>query len=198
MTDYLIIAAIDINLRLPNMVRGKKGFDRVVWAFNNVLNHSVSWLFQDLKAQAGVPGPVTGFAPIERTVEIEVETIDGALVPAFPAATDDPEEMDTVELLEWLNLAFVCSPRIQQADRIDPYLSRYQVPDGSGEESSVQSLAKLHWHGFMTPTFITKILLAALKASKDQWFALSASSFDGQTYTILKDDVNIWTWEYMD
>lgn len=39
--------AVEINLRLPSMLHGKKGFERIVWAFKNVLNHSVTWLFHD-------------------------------------------------------------------------------------------------------------------------------------------------------
>jgi len=30
------------------MVHGKKGFERIIWAFKNVLGTSVSWLFHDL------------------------------------------------------------------------------------------------------------------------------------------------------
>ena len=29
------------------MQHGKKGFDRIVWAFKNVLSESVTWLFYD-------------------------------------------------------------------------------------------------------------------------------------------------------
>jgi len=31
------------------MLHGKKGFDRIVWAFKNALNQSLSWLFVDLE-----------------------------------------------------------------------------------------------------------------------------------------------------
>lgn len=30
------------------MLHGKKGFERIVWAFKNVLNNSLTWLFHDL------------------------------------------------------------------------------------------------------------------------------------------------------
>ncbi|KAH8598793.1 ribonuclease P 40kDa subunit-domain-containing protein [Bisporella sp. PMI_857] len=43
---------VEINLRLPSMLHGKRGFDRIVYAFKNVLNIPVTWLFCDL----GVPG----------------------------------------------------------------------------------------------------------------------------------------------
>jgi hypothetical protein len=39
---------VEINLRLPSMLHGKKGFDRVVYAFKNVLTTPVTWLFHDL------------------------------------------------------------------------------------------------------------------------------------------------------
>lgn len=29
------------------MLHGKKGFERIVWAFKNVLNQSVTWLIYD-------------------------------------------------------------------------------------------------------------------------------------------------------
>ena len=29
------------------MIHGKKGFERIVWAFKNVLNDAVMWLFYD-------------------------------------------------------------------------------------------------------------------------------------------------------
>ena len=44
---------VELNLRLPSMLHGKKGFERIVWAFKNVLNHSVAWLFYDLGSESG-------------------------------------------------------------------------------------------------------------------------------------------------
>jgi hypothetical protein len=39
---------VELNLRLPAMLHGKKGFDRIVYAFTNVLTTPVTWLFHDL------------------------------------------------------------------------------------------------------------------------------------------------------
>ena len=33
------------------MVHGKKGFERIVWAFKNVLNASVTWLFHNFNSK---------------------------------------------------------------------------------------------------------------------------------------------------
>lgn len=38
---------VELNLRLPSMLHGKKGFERIVWAFKNVLSNAVTWLFYD-------------------------------------------------------------------------------------------------------------------------------------------------------
>ena len=43
--------AIEINLRLPSMLHGKKGFERIVWAFKHVMNDAVAWLFYDLEGE---------------------------------------------------------------------------------------------------------------------------------------------------
>lgn len=44
---WLMILAIELDLRKPSMLHGKKGFERIVWAFKNVLNGAVTWLFYD-------------------------------------------------------------------------------------------------------------------------------------------------------
>lgn len=41
-----------MNLRLPSMLHGKKGFERLIWACKNVLDQSLTWLFVDLNASA--------------------------------------------------------------------------------------------------------------------------------------------------
>ena len=45
----VLTTVVELNLRLPSMLHGKKGFERIVWAFKNVLNHSVTWLFYDFE-----------------------------------------------------------------------------------------------------------------------------------------------------
>ena len=43
------------------MLHGKKGFERIVWAFKNVLNHSVAWLFHDFTANSSLGMAITIF-----------------------------------------------------------------------------------------------------------------------------------------
>ena len=45
---------IEVDLRQPSMLHGKRGFERIVWAAKNVLNQSLIWLFKDVsKSKAG-------------------------------------------------------------------------------------------------------------------------------------------------
>lgn len=42
---------IELDLKLPSMQHGKKGFERVKWAAKNVLTDSLAWLFVDLESE---------------------------------------------------------------------------------------------------------------------------------------------------
>jgi len=55
MRSLLIMSSVvELNLRLPSMLHGKKGFERIVWAFANVLTQSMAWLFYDLEDTPGL------------------------------------------------------------------------------------------------------------------------------------------------
>lgn len=63
----MMSSVVELNLRLPSMLHGKKGFERIVWAFTNVLTQSVAWLFHDLESK---PGLVEGDHPPNSKKEI--------------------------------------------------------------------------------------------------------------------------------
>ena len=185
------------------MVRGKKGFERIIWAFNNVLNQTVTWLFYDLKGQTDGPGPISAHNPKVRKVEPECQTFEAVEVPRMPQQLQQEDFEAATELLEWLSLATSGSPRIQCDDEIDPYLSRYRVPlvtDSTSDaiERKAQDLVRFSWHGFMPSIFVRNVFLAALKASGPNWFGLNAVAFDRKAYSLLQNDNNTMTWEYVD
>ena len=194
------VTAIELNLRLPSMVRGKKGFERIVWAFKNVFNYSLAWLFYDLKGTNYGQGPIAAHTPSVKTVEPTISRIEGVLVPRFPGSITEDDQEDAIEMLEWLSLTMLGSPRVQQSDEMDSYLSRYRVSlSGSGEQfAKIEDVVVLRWHGFIPSTFATKILLAAMKASQDTWFAINGETFDGRAYTALKHDGKVMAWKYAD
>lgn len=63
-------------------------------------------------------------------------------------------------LSEWLAMVALGSPRVTANDTIDPYLSRYSVPDA--DDSKPANLTSLKWHGFINSQWITQLLIALL------------------------------------
>lgn len=187
------------------MFPGKKAFDRLVWAFKNVLDASLAWLFYDLRSplltsptNEAIQNALTAHAAIIKTVRPEPVPLQQALLPSFELQAEINEE-DTrdqaTELLEWLSLAMARSPRVLKGDSMDPYLCRYQ-PTETGVPTD---LVLYQWHGFAPAAFVQKILLAATKASVgDGWFALGGASFEGKGYMVLRDGGEVMTWNYSD
>lgn len=189
--------AIELNLRLPSMLPGKNGFDRIVWAFKNVLNSSLTWLFCDLGTADISGGPLDSHQPTIKKVEPEITRLGNALVPVFPEEMIEEDYADAAELLEWISLALHDSPRVLKDDDVDSFLSRYSVPSSYGEPNP-DDLVRLRWEGLVPSPFAQKIFLAVLKASGDSWAAVSGASFSGEEYTILVTKGHSTTWLYKD
>jgi ribonuclease P/MRP protein subunit RPP40 len=92
-------------------------------------------------------------------------------------------------LYEWLALVRLQSPRVQVGDQIDPYLSRYQVPEG-GEAGRI---CKISWQGFLAPSWSRQALIDIITALPSKtWFSLSTTTFskglagDNSECTILR------------
>lgn len=192
--------AITFNLRFPSMVKGKSGFDRVIWAAEHVFTDSLTWLFYDLRSpKEQGSGPIKDFQPFLRSSEPETLHMEDVLVPSFPDKFEDEEQsqVEATELLEWLSLVCLDSPRVRQGDKIDAFLSRYEVPDlqANGPDPKSVNIVKLHWHGFMPSAWVAKIFTAAIKASGDEWFAMQVCGFEAKNHVILKRDGKTLTWE---
>lgn len=188
---------VEINLRLPSMLHGKKGFDRIVYACKNVLNTPVTWLICDLSTQAPKPDPIDIHFPTKFVVQPQVSTcIDVILPPLKPPTYDTASGYEAdfedfaVETLEWLSLVSLNSSRISPDDKVDSFLSRYVVP---GEASTRSKLVKVTWQGFFSSSWAHRLLVEALQvAASDSWFSLSLVGFesgwsgDTKDCTILK------------
>ena len=106
--------------------------------------------------------------------------------PFLPPPQAEPEQSDiNACFLEWLSLTLLNSPRVKLEDKIDPYLSRYEVPteskypstkglndtrtdraESEGEDPSrnLQSLVRLQWRGFLPSVSMLIIFMAVKKA----------------------------------
>lgn len=191
--EYLLImsSVVELNLRLPSMLHGKKGFERIVWAFTNVLTQSMAWLFHDLESNSGLDEgdhaseakkgngrnnmlkvgagnkPINRVQPQLITCEPQETDHEQIITPPFYKNGKVLEEMSEGDLQEhsgslseWLAMVQMASPRLSGADDVDPYLSRYAVPDA--DESQDCDLMSLKWHGLISSRWITQLFLNLL------------------------------------
>ena len=68
------------------------------------------------------------------------------------------------DIAEWLGLVALQSSRISVEDVIDPYLSRYAVPQSESLQPQSQStaLVSLRWHGVMNSQWIGQLFTSFL------------------------------------
>ena len=75
-----------------------------------------------------------------------------------PAALEDYYN----DVSEWLGLISLQSPRIAVDDVIDPYLSRYAVPQSESRQPQPTALVSLRWQGVMTSRWISQLFTSYL------------------------------------
>ena len=72
----------------------------------------------------------------------------------------DPLTFDehVADVHEWISLVSLESPRILEADKIDPFLCRYEV----GERASATRLVCVKWHGLLPAKWVTDLWVQTL------------------------------------
>ncbi|KAH0544957.1 hypothetical protein FGG08_000883 [Glutinoglossum americanum] len=175
---------VEINLRLPSMFHGKKGFDRIVWSFKNVLKDPLTWLFCDLSLGDDVP--IKKHHPVTRACETKVHCSNVLKVPVLNppekslATFKDDFNDYALNLQEWLSLVSIESPRIEVEDNIDPFFSRYDLElDVTTPEAKI---IKMKWKGMLPAHWIAQLFTVCIKNSSKcaepmAWFALSVHGF---------------------
>ncbi|KFY54329.1 hypothetical protein V497_07822 [Pseudogymnoascus sp. VKM F-4516 (FW-969)] len=175
---------VEINLRQPSMLHGKKGFDRIVYAFKNVLNTPVTWLFCNLEGEAPSPDPLAKHFPVK--ISCPPSITRGPIVnmpnvsPPSSLGGDEGDDFGefAADLYEWLSLISLESPRVDVNDNIDPFLSRYTPPSSDKPDGENQALVKVTWKGFMPSSWAHKTFVSAvLAATTKSWFSFSVSGF---------------------
>ncbi|KAF2274571.1 uncharacterized protein EI97DRAFT_422272 [Westerdykella ornata] len=201
---------VEFDLRAPHMHHGKKLFGRLEWAAKNVLNTNLTWLFYNFnpgsrEALRQGKEPLCIHQPSIMNMRPSAVRIKGVSTPILRAGRLDSvyEEEESLALLEWLHLIFLESPRVRAEDHIDPFLSRYEVPDlGFGVET--RKMVRVRWRGFIAPQFVREVFLAvrkeALKIEKEdhdgeggtrneeegRWIAVTGEGFGGDWYTMVQ------------
>lgn len=165
-------AVIEIDLRSPSMLRGKKGFERLRWAFENVLNSAVTWLFYDFQDEsekekakstdtiAPSRKPIVAHHPIAKTCAPEISKRERVVQPQLTVKATETAailEAKAIDFHEWLGLVVLGSPRVQEDDNVDSYLCRYTVPDD--EPTVVSGVVLVHWSGLVPASWIRQLLV---------------------------------------
>jgi ribonucleases P/MRP protein subunit RPP40 len=158
-----VAKVVEINLRLPSMLHGKKGFERIVWSFKNVLKDPLTWLFLDLGPGSDA---IKKHHPITRVSTAKVNHLGNLKVPVLhppekSLATFRDEFGDYAHnLQEWLALISIESPRIKVEDKIDPFLSRYDVEqDPTVPEGKI---IRIKWKGMLPAQWIAQLFAVCM------------------------------------
>lgn len=183
------------------MLHGKKGFDRLLYACKNALSQPVTWLFCNLSTSGRIPSPEPSHSrfshlaepspdPLQQYAPVKFTSDPGLIpslylqapsltIPSDVAASGDRTQLETLatDLYEWVSLVRLQSPRIRAGDSVDPYLSRYQIPEDHGSAVDA-TFGMIRWQGFLTSEWIRQLLVDLLTTLPSQSaFALSATSF---------------------
>ncbi|KAJ5905514.1 uncharacterized protein N7473_002430 [Penicillium subrubescens] len=184
---------IELNLRLPSMLHGKKGFDRIIWVFKNVLSQSLAWLFCDLESTSGnqETKPIQKHHPQNIDSEVLKTNLGRISTPSLQGlVSNDSSEGDMQEscgaFAEWIAMVQLGSPRVSADDDVDSYLSRYSVP--GVDAASTTDLVSLKWHGMISAKWVQELFLSLLSRTPSSssgpapaWFVLSTSTLGRQS-----------------
>ena len=70
------------------------------------------------------------------------------------------EEEDAIDILEWFDLVSLESPRLEARDNIDPYLSRYSVPESDSAERT--TVVTIRWQGFLPAEWVRSLFVTCV------------------------------------
>ena len=161
-------------------MEGKKGFEKVrgACAERGCLGRGLSWLGVDVESLGGEEvwedGGGKGLHARVFGCKAEPRIMERVLVPdVLGAKIEDMDEEEWWEIVEWVDLVALRSSRVEQGDVVDPYVSRYTVPESSKKED----LEVMRWEGLMSSEWITRLIIEVVKESRicksNQWVALS-------------------------
>ncbi|KAI0803927.1 ribonuclease P 40kDa subunit-domain-containing protein [Xylaria sp. FL0064] len=175
---------VEYNLRSSSALHGKKGFDRLLYACENALNVSTSWLFCNLSQTTPDPDPIAQYHPTKYTSEPALVQSIAVKIPPLgvsPAIFADQSRQElseyATEIYEWISLVRLESPRVKLGDKIDPYLSTYAVPGDSSERTDGR-LCKISWQGFIPPNWAANTLAELIRSLPPKaWFSFSTTPF---------------------
>jgi ribonucleases P/MRP protein subunit RPP40 len=100
------------------------------------------------------------------------------------------------QLLEWIGLVLINSPRIQKDDQVDPYICRYQLPEAfmPNEDTKDENLVHLRWQGLISPQFLREVLKVLESELGSRWFVIGSKGLEGRTCFTTIQGQNVISW----
>lgn len=189
---------IEVDLRQPSMVHGKKGFNRLVWAFTRVLTEPLDWLFVDLQRSEG--SPIEEFSPTHVSLQAQVLSSEGVVFPWVDDVKSLREQLYQEQLLEWIGLVLIKSSRVRAKEDVDAYLCRYTLPEAFEPKAQnyETTVTHLRWQGLIPARFIRE-LLAVVEPLLDEhgkrWCAIGSKSIEGRTCLSVRKGRDVISWD---
>ncbi|PHH67736.1 hypothetical protein CDD80_563 [Ophiocordyceps camponoti-rufipedis] len=160
---------------------GKKATQRLLYACQQVFHKPLTWLFCDADPAGSRVHLIEAHKPAILTTEANITEYKTNLsvtpqVSATVLANGDASSLEETacELNEWLSLIRLKSPRVAADDAVDPFLSRYSVPEGTDRQSKI---CLLSWQGFMASSWLRAVVVDAFKTCPPQrWISISATT----------------------
>ena len=105
--------------------------------------------------------PIAKHHPVTKECSPQLKIIERVRIPNLDLSQsleiDDDFEDWALEIYEWLSLVAIESPRILSEDVIDPFLSRYQLPDNDSGKAC--SMVTLTWAGLIPASWIMHLFI---------------------------------------
>ena len=119
---------------------------------------------------------------------------------AFPFVTSPEclrEQIYQEQLLEWIALVLIDSPRVHTRHQVDPYLCRYQLPEAFvRQDSSTESnLVHIRWYGLIPPRFLREALSVLEEKVESEWFVMGSKGFEGRTVFAITKGSDVISWD---
>ncbi|CCJ30391.1 unnamed protein product, partial [Pneumocystis jirovecii] len=171
---------VTLDMRDSSMKKGKKGFNRILWSFENNFPKDFSFKMSalnegDIKVIEEIVGLPT------RPVHFEEYELGQIPCPSFSY----PEKIYdlnlnkiirrewAIEIYEWLALVSLRADKLKTQDNIDPYISIYHISNALKEE-----VITFLWSGMISCTWISNLWTSLLNIQDMNWFSLTVSGFE--------------------
>ncbi|KAF8472079.1 ribonuclease P 40kDa subunit-domain-containing protein, partial [Kalaharituber pfeilii] len=186
---------VEFDLRSDKMMHGTKALERLVWCFSEVLKEPVTFLFCDLNQTTSQTDCLIlqKLKAIARDILPSISISESLIVPSFmpPLGTAPDGSSDyaieawkewALDLHEWIGMALIEADRIRADDKVDPYLSNYQVNEPA---KTARRIVTIRWRGMIAANYIESVcndittkLAAKSLPTEEAWTAITVHGFE--------------------